>query len=96
MTRSQVTAIKPTNHSMDNVTDKSRYVITRSKAQDLLCILCGKYPIESSRVTTSINYELEHSQHDTHISFYVDNNDVDGLTAIQYACTLLIFNYIGD
>ena len=69
-------------------------IITRVKAKRLLEILTTKYKYESSLIVPAIKRELEHSSHDTHIGFYVDDNDVEGYEALQNACIQLVFSYI--
>lgn len=71
----------------------TRLIITRRRANDLLKILNDNYPRESTHVKSAIEYELSHSFHESHIAFIVDDEDIDGITAIQCASMDLLFNY---
>lgn len=71
----------------------TRLVVTRKRAQQLVDILKSEFNYESSYIVPSIEYELAHGTHDTHISFVIDENDMDGYTAFTYACVLSTVNY---
>lgn len=73
---------------------RSRFVITRKKAKDLVEILTKDYPTESSLLIPRINYELGHASHDTHLAFYIDDDSVDEITALQLASMELVFTHI--
>lgn len=75
-------------------TTGAKLIITRAKAKQLLEILTTEFKLESQRIVPAIKRELEHGSHDTHIGFYVDDNDADGFIALQCASMQLTFNLI--
>lgn len=88
----RLVTLRPTNHRLDDVRDKTRYVLTRTRAKHLLPLL-EAYPRESKSLVQDITYELEHGDDDTHIAFYIDDNDLDTVTALQFACLDYVFAF---
>lgn len=92
MASQRIVSLRPTNHRLDDVRDKTRYVLTRTRAKHLLPLL-EDYPQESKSLIQDITYEMEHGDDDTHIAFYIDDNDIDTLTALQFVCLDYVFAF---
>lgn len=70
----------------------AKFIITRARAKQLYEILKTEFPTESKKIAPAIKREIEQGNHDTHICFYVDDNDGDSYIALQCASMHLIFN----
>lgn len=85
-----LTGLQPTNPVKP--VHGTRYIITRSKAKQLISILEKEFPMESRKIVRDIKYEVANGNHDTHISFIIDDNDSDGQCVFPYACVALVVN----
>ena len=92
MATRRLVTLRPTNHRLDDVRDKTRYVLTRTRAKHLLPLL-EAYPQEAKSLIQDITYELEHGDDDTHIAFYVADNNLDAAIALQFACLDYVFAF---
>lgn len=86
--------VKPTSPKPDH---GSRFVITRGNARkiidwcdsqdDMIRELCA------TQLRNVLTNALRDGEHDTHISFYINEQDVDLYTCYEHACMALFNTY---